>query len=79
MAEIEILVGFLYLYLKFITMITKTQIIHSLDKMPENMTLEQVVDQLIFLEKVQKGLDDSSNGRTNSKDQAKEKLKKWFK
>ena len=60
-------------------MITKTQIIQSLDKMPENMTLDQVIDQLIFLEKVQKGLDDSSNGRINTKEQAKEKLKKWFK
>jgi hypothetical protein len=60
-------------------MITKTQLIHSLDKMPENMTIDQVIDQLIFLEKVQKGLDDSANGRINSKVQAKEKLNKWFK
>ncbi len=60
-------------------MITKTQLIHTLDKMPENMTIDQVIDQLIFLEKVQKGLDDSANGRTKTKDQAKEKLDKWFK
>ena len=60
-------------------MITKTQLIHTLDKMPENMTIDQVIDPLIFLEKVQKGLDDSTNGRIKSKDQAKEKLNKWFK
>ena len=60
-------------------MITKTQLIHTLDKMPENMTIDQVIDQLIFLEKVQKGLDDSANGRIKTKDQAKEKLNKWFK
>jgi hypothetical protein len=60
-------------------MITKTQLIHTLDKMPENITIDQVIDQLIFLEKVQKGLDDSANGRIKTKDQAKEKLNKWFK
>jgi len=60
-------------------MITKTQLILTLDKMPENITIDQVIDQLIFLEKVQKGLDDSTNGRINTKDQAKEKLNKWFK
>jgi len=60
-------------------MITKTQLIHTLDKLPENMTIDQVIDQLIFLEKVQKGLDDSANGRIKTKDQAKEKLNRWFK
>ena len=52
---------------------------HTLDKMPENITIDQVIDQFIFLEKVQNGLDDSTNGRIKTKDQAKEKLNKWFK
>jgi len=56
-------------------MITKTQIINSLDNLPENVT----VDQLIFIEKIQKGLDDSKNGRINSKEEAKERLSKWIK
>jgi len=34
---------------------------------------------LIFVEKVQKGFDDSANGRTNTKEEAKQKLKKWLK
>lgn len=60
-------------------MITKTQLIHTLDKLPENLAIDQVIDQLIFLDKVQKGLDDSANGRIKTKDQAKERLNKWFK
>ena len=60
-------------------MITKTQIISTLDTLPENLTIDQVVDHLIFIEKVQKGLDDSLNGRINSKEEAKQKLKKWLK
>ena len=60
-------------------MITKTQLIDTLDKLPENLTIDQVIDHLIFVEKIQKGLDDSANGRINSKEEAKEKLKKWLK
>jgi len=60
-------------------MITKTQIKTSLEKLPENVTIDQVINQLIFLEKVQKGQNDSKNGRINSKDEAKKKLNKWLK
>ena len=60
-------------------MITKTQIINSLEKLPENLTIDQVVDHLIFIEKVQKGLDDSANGQIYTKEEAKQKLKKWLK
>ena len=60
-------------------MITKTQIINSLDKLPDNLTIDQVIDHVIFIEKVQKGLDDSAKGRINTKKEAKQKLKKWLK
>jgi hypothetical protein len=60
-------------------MLTKTQIINSLGLLPENLTLEQVIDHLLYLEKIQKGLEDSENDRINTKDEAKEKLKKWLK
>jgi predicted transcriptional regulator len=59
--------------------ITKTQIINSLDKLPDNLTIDQVIDHVIFIEKVQKGLDDSAKGRINTKKEAKQKLKKWLK
>ena len=57
-------------------MITKTQTKNSLENLPENVTVDQVIDQLLFIEKIQKGLDDSKNGRINSKKEAKEKLSK---
>jgi len=60
-------------------MITKTQIINSLDKLPENLTIDQIVDHLIFIEKVQKGMHDSANGKLNTKEEAKKKLNRWLK
>ena len=60
-------------------MVTKTQLINSLEQLPENLTIDQVIDHLIFIEKVQKGLDDSINGRINTKEEARQKLNKWLK
>jgi hypothetical protein len=59
-------------------MITKTQIINTLDKLPENLTVDQLIDHLIFIEKVQKGIADSLNNRINKKEEAKKKLNKWL-
>lgn len=35
-------------------MITKTQIINALEQLPENLTIDQLVDHLIFVQKVEK-------------------------
>jgi len=60
-------------------MITKTQLINTLDKLPEDLTIDQLIDHIIFVEKVQRGIADSVNGRVNSKEEAKQKLGKWLK
>lgn len=60
-------------------MITKSQLIGTMENLPENLTIDQVIDHLIFVEKTQKGIADSENGRTNTKKEAKEKLHKWLK
>jgi predicted transcriptional regulator len=60
-------------------MLTKTQIIDSLSNLPENVTIDQVIEHLVVVDKIQKGLNDSAEGKVYSKDEAKEKLKKWLK
>lgn len=60
-------------------MITKTQLISSLEKLPENLTIDQLIDHILFIEKIQKGISDSENGRINTKEEAKQKLSKWLK
>jgi hypothetical protein len=60
-------------------MITKTQLINTIESLPEeNLTIDQVIDHLVFLEKVQKGLQDSLEGKVYTKVQAKEKLNRWL-
>lgn len=59
-------------------MITKALIRNILDSLPENVTMEQVIEHLIFIDKVQKGIEDSENGRINTVEEAKQKLNKWL-
>ena len=60
-------------------MITKTQIRKSLENLPENISVEEVIERLIYLEKIQKGLDDSNKGNTNTREDARRKLNRWIK
>lgn len=60
-------------------MFTKTYLINTFENLPENLTIDQVIDHIVFVEKVQKGLADSANGNVYTKEQAKEKLSKWLK
>lgn len=60
-------------------MLTKTELINSLESLPENLTIDQVIDHIVFVEKVQKGLEDSEKGLINSKQEAQKILDKWLK
>jgi hypothetical protein len=60
-------------------MITKAQLIDTLDTLPDNLTIDQVIEHIIFVEKVHKGLDDSNKGNVYSSDEAKQKLNQWLK
>lgn len=64
---------------KLLFMLTKKYILNSFENLPENLTIDQVIDHVIFIEKVQKGLADAESGKVFTKDQAKEKLGKWLK
>jgi len=72
-------VKLLLFLIKLNLMITKSQLLNTLNKMPENLVIEDLIDKLIFMEKIQKGIEDSKNGKIHTKEQAKQKLDKWFK
>jgi len=60
-------------------MITKTQLQSISDKLPDMFTLEDLIDRLVFMEKVQAGLGQSQNNIVNTKLEAEKKLSKWLK
>jgi len=60
-------------------MLTKEQVFSSIEKMPEQFSIDQLIDKLIFIDKVEIGLKQSESGNVNTKEQSKQKLSKWLK
>lgn len=60
-------------------MLTKEKVLKTISNLPDNFSLDDLVDQLIFIEKVQKGLDESVADRVFSKEETKKRLSKWLK
>lgn len=60
-------------------MITKKKLLLSIKDLPENFSIDELLDRILFLQKVETGLEQSAKGQTFSTKQAKIKLKKWLK
>lgn len=60
-------------------MLTKEQVISSLKKMPDQFSIDELMDTLILLQKIETGLAQSEKGEVYSTKEAKEMLKKWEK
>ncbi len=60
-------------------MLTKAKVQDTLDKFPDTFSIEELVERLIFLDKIERANAQSENGDTISEDQLAEELKKWFK
>jgi len=52
----------------------KQRIIHALDDLPEDATVEQAIERLYFLAKVEKGLAQLDNGEGVAHDEVKRRF-----
>jgi hypothetical protein len=60
-------------------MLSKKQVIKSIREMPDEFSLEDAVERLRFLHKIQARSREIKDGKGLSTTQAKRKLKKWIK
>jgi len=60
-------------------MLTKEKVRKTIDRLPDTFTVDQLVEELIVLNKIEEGLKDVEEGRLFSTDQVKEELKTWLK
>ena len=60
-------------------MLTKDQIRKSLDQLPNSFTIDELIERLMFIEKVEAGLDQAKNGKTIPQNKVKELIEKWSK
>ena len=59
-------------------MITKEKLKEHIDKLPDSFSIEELIDRLIFIDKLEKRIQQSESGEVVSEDQLKEEMKKWF-
>lgn len=59
--------------------LSKSEILEGLKDLPENISLEELIDRFIFIEKVKKGLESAKNGRVTSNDDVRKMVNSWSK
>lgn len=60
-------------------MISKTLIQEQLKSMPNEFTIDELVERLVFTKKIELGLKDSKEGNTISEKKLEIEMEKWFK
>lgn len=56
----------------------KSAVIDSISKLPDEFSIEEIIERLVILEKIEKGRQQIKDGKINTEDQAKGKLNKWL-
>jgi len=59
-------------------MITKAKLIASLQDLPEEFSIDELIERLIVIQKIEEGQKQAREGRTNTTEEAKQKLSKWL-
>jgi len=60
-------------------MLTKAKVKETIDRLPDSFTVEQIVEELVVLNKIEEGLWDIEKGNVFITEQVKEELKPWLK
>ncbi len=60
-------------------MLTREEVLKSVNELPNKFSFEEILDRLLLLDKIEIGLEQSNAGNTVSTDEAKESLSKWLK
>jgi len=60
-------------------MLTKEKVLASIKKLPEKFSLDELIDRIILLQKIEIGLEQSKQNKTKTTKEAKKQLEKWLK
>jgi hypothetical protein len=60
-------------------MLTKTKLKEQIEGFPEEFSIDDLIDRLILIEKIEHGIKQSENGEVISDSEMDKEIKKWFK
>jgi len=58
---------------------TKQQILKAIEDLPDDATVEDALDRLYLLYKIEEGIEQADGGQTITQAEARERLGKWLK
>jgi hypothetical protein len=59
-------------------MTTKDKIISGIQNLPDSVTIDDILDQIILVEKIEKGIDQSNKNQVVSDEELDKRLGKWL-
>ena len=59
-------------------MITKAKLKEQIEKLPDSFTIDELVESLVFVGKVESGVEDAKKNRKISEKDLEDKMKTWF-
>ena len=57
----------------------REKVIDTVKELPQEFELEELIDKLVFVEKIEKGLQQAREGKVTPHEEVKEVVKKWLK
>ena len=59
-------------------MITKSELKKQIDKLPDEFSIDQLIERLILIEKIERGNQQSEKGDVISENELDKEIEKWF-
>jgi hypothetical protein len=60
-------------------MLTKSNVIKTITRFPEHFSVDDLVDKMILLDKIEKGLQQADNNQVISDEELDKKIEEWLK
>ena len=58
-------------------MLSKNKVKKSIENLPDSFTIDELIDQLIFIEKIEQGIQQSNSGKVISNEDMKNIIDRW--
>ena len=59
--------------------ITKEKLIKHINKFPSELSIDELIDRLVFIEKLERRIEQSKNNETITEQELENEMKEWFK
>jgi hypothetical protein len=59
-------------------MITKERLLKSIAEMPDRINIDELLDQVLLIQKIEVGLQQSAEGKVTDNESFKKEMKQWF-